>query len=238
MALVLNFDCDTPWPRKTMAVLRAELMTRLGFAAQVASGLEVPGMDSLLTSFLQEAQELLFQRYSVFRIKRWFSFPLLNGVRHYEFDANSDTCPFKLAPDRLYWVGISQGDEIWRELIKGVDPRDYGAGRDSIPSCYEIRQGIEVWPAPNDDTWTLRVMGDIELQPFVESTDETTIDPRAIFLMALANVKAHMGQPDAGNYMGQLQTYVGDLQAATHATARYFPGSRGAKNAVRPLLVP
>jgi hypothetical protein len=237
VALVLNFDCDTPWPRKSLGQLRTEMLTRLGFAAQVASGLEVPGLEPMLNSFLQEAQELLFQRYSVFRIKRWFSFPLQNGVRHYEFGANAESCPLRLSPDRLYWVGISQGDEVWRELIKGIDPRDYGDGRDSIPARYEIRQGIEVWPAPSDDTWTLRVMGDIELQPFAQSTDLCTVDPRAIFLMALANAKAHLGQPDAGNYMGQLQTYVGDLQAASHATARYFPGSRSVKNAVRPVLV-
>jgi hypothetical protein len=237
MALVLNHGCDTAWPRETLAALRVKVMVRLGYAAQVASGLVVPGINELVDSFLVEAQELLYQRYDIFRIRRWFTFDLVTGVRHYDFDGNSDACTKRLDPNRIEWVGISQGDETWRELICGIEPTDFGDGRDSIPYRYEIGQGIEVWPAPSDDTWKLRIRGDFGLMPFVEDDDQTTVDPRAVFLMALANAKAHDGQPDAANYMGQLQTYVGDLVSATHATRRYFPGSSPAKNAVRPVLV-
>lgn len=237
MPLVLNHDCDTPWPRKTLGQLRREVMVRLGYAAQIDSGLEVPGIDSLVNSFLIEAQEMLYQRYDIFRIRRWFTFDLVPGVRHYDFDGNADACTKRLDPHRIEWVGVSQGDETWRELLCGIDPTDYGAGREGIPYRYEIGQGIEIWPAPSDSDWKLRIRGDFGLMPFAVDDDQTTVDPRAVFLMALANAKAHDGQPDAGNYMGQLQTYVGDLVAATHGTRRYVAGSRQIKNAVRPVTV-
>jgi hypothetical protein len=237
VALELNHGCDTAWPRRTLASLRTELLTRAGFAAQLVAGIEPEAEYTLAGYFLREAQELLYQRYDIFRVKRWFSWSLLTGVRHYDFTGNDDACDKLLNPNRIRWVGISQGDETWRELVQGIDPRGYGDGRDSIPQFYEIGQGFEVWPAPSDDTWTLRVQGDFGLEPFEADDDQTTVDPRAVFLLALANYKADKGQADAGNYMGQMQTYVGDLQAAAHGTRRYIPGTAVARNAVRPVLV-
>ncbi|MFP3813924.1 hypothetical protein, partial [Bacillus sp. SIMBA_005] len=78
-------------------------------------------------------------------------------------------------------------------------------------SHYEIRQCIELLPAPSDATWLLRVKGQFGLLPLDNDSDKTSIDPEAIFLLALANAKAHYGQPDAGNYAQQLAAYVRDL---------------------------
>ena len=119
----------------------------------------------------------------------------------------------------------------------GINPTMYTSRGPGIPSHYEIRQCIELWPAPSDATWKLRIKGQFGLMPLEQPTDTTTVEPEAIFLLALANAKAHYGQPDAGNYATQLQSYIKDLIRGSHHTRRYLPGSADARNAVRPIPV-
>lgn len=229
-----NCECDDAFPSATLLQLRTRLLARLGMAA-MPTGL--PGMTTMLNDFLQQAQELLFRRYSVFRGERFFTWDLAASTRFYDLPDNRDTCTKKLDPRKVTWVGISQGDDNWRPLVCGIDPTMYTGQGDGIPSHYEIRQCIEVWPAPADDTWQLRVKGYFGLLPFADDADTTTIDAEAVFLLALANAKAHYGQPDAGNYAQQLNTYIGDLVAGSHHTRRYIPGKRTVVNAVPPKMV-
>lgn len=233
-----NCACDDDYPRTTLEAMRNRLATRLGFATQVAMGILPPGMAPLLDDFIRNAQEMLYRRYSVFRMERFYVWDLEPGVRFYDFDANADSCPKRMDPRMVTWVGISQGDLSWRPLVCGIDPVMYGSPGSGIPSHYEIRQCIEVWPAPADDTWKLRIKGHFGLLPLAADSDETTIDPEAIFLQALANAKAHYGQPDAENYAAQASGYVHSLVAGSHHTRRYVPGtSRVASPYVRPVPV-
>lgn len=230
-----NCDCDDDYPRTTLVELRKRLLRRLGFSAQVNR--PPPGMPELLDDFIRQAQEMLFRRYAVFRTERFFTWDLVAGTRFYDLDANADECIKKLEPRMITWAGISQGDDSWRPLVCGIDPVMYTSQGPGIPSHYEVRQCIELWPAPVDTTWKLRVKGHFGLLPLEADDDETTIDPEAIFLLALANAKAHYGQPDAGNYASQLTTYVRDLIRGSHQTRRYFPGREDVRNAVQPIPV-
>lgn len=230
-----NCDCDDEHPTETLADLRKYLMVRLGFAAMLAA--PPPGMADLLDSFLIEAQTLLYQRFRMLRLERWFTWDMTAGTRFYDLAANVDTCTKKLDATRVRWVGISQGDNTWRPLVCGIDPVRYSSQGPGIPDSYEIRQCIEVFPAPSDDTWKLRIKGDFGLLPFSADDDVTTIDPQAIKLHALAYAKAHYSQPDAANHMSALNTFLGDLTAGTHLTRRYVPGERIAPPAVRPKVV-
>ncbi len=233
-----NCACDDDYPRTTLEQMRNRLATRLGFATQVAMGVLPPGMAPLLDDFTRNAQEMLYRRYSVFRMERFYAWDMQPGVRFYDFDANADACPKHMDPRMVTWVGISQGDLSWRPLVCGIDPVMYGSPGAGIPSHYEIRQCIEVWPAPVDDTWKLRIKGHFGLLPLDADSDETTIDPEAIFLQALANAKAHYGQPDAENYAAQAAGYVHSLVAGSHHTRRYVPGaSRATAPWVRPVPV-
>ena len=133
---------------------------------------------------------------------------------------------------------MEDSNGAWWPLIKGIPPEIYTITTNSRPTHYEIRQCIEVWPAPADDTWKLRIKGHFGLLPLAADSDETTIDPEAIFLQALANAKAHYGQPDADNYAAQAAGYVHSLVAGSHHTRRYVPGvSRAAVPWVRPVPV-
>lgn len=230
--------CDDAFPTATLAALRARLNRRLGFAAMPVA---LPGTDDLLNDFLAQAQELLYRRYDVFRGARWFTWSMPAGERFFDLPDNdeqtaSPACTKTLDPRKVEWVGISQGDLNWRPLVNGINPVQYGTVGDAIPTHYEIRQCIEVWPAPSDATWKLRIKGDFGLLPFTSDAHTTTIDAEAVYLLALANAKAHYGQPDAGNYAGQLQTYIGDLVAGSHHTRRYIPGKVERLAAVPPKM--
>lgn len=230
MATGYNCQCDDDAPRATLAELRRRLLVRLGMAAMPAG---LPGMAELLNDFLTQAQELLYRRYDVFRTERFFTWNMEKGVRFYDLPGNEDgaggdggLCEKRLDPRKVRWVGVQDGAGIWRELIDGIPPELYTGLSEGFPHRYEIRQCIEVWPAPQDDDHKLRIKGHFGLLPFIEDEHTTTIDAEAVLLMALANAKAHYGQPDGGNYMQQLNVYIADLVAGQHGTARYIPGRR------------
>lgn len=231
-----NCECDDGQPTVTLQQMRNRLARRLGFSVQVSMGALPPGMPELLDDFTRSAHEFLYRRYSVMRLRRMFTWNMAKGVRFYDTDGNVDDCPRKLDPDKLEWVGISQGDSSWQPLICGINPVLYGSGGYGIPSHYEIRQCIEVWPAPADDSWKLRIKGDFGPSPLDVDTDVLTVDPEAVFLQALANAKAHYGQPDAGNYASQATAYIRSKVAGSHQTRRYIPGGGVAAPAVRPVL--
>lgn len=229
-----NCECDDDYPRTTLAEMRKRLLRRLGFSAQANN--PPPGMADLLDDFIRSAQELLFRRYSVFRRERFFTWEMIAGQRFYDLDVNADECTKRLDPRMISWAGISRCSDDWKPLYCGIDPVMYTARGPGIPSHYEIRQCIEVWPAPVAG-WKLRIKGQFGLMPLEVDADFTTVDPEAIFLLALANAKAHYGQPDAGNYASQLSSYVRDLVRGGHHTRRYNPGTSDPRNAVRPVPV-
>lgn len=234
-AVSYNCECDDDYPRITLAEMRKRLMRRLGFAVQANN--PPPGMADLLDDFVRNAQEMLFRRYNAFRRERFYTWDMQAGVRFYDLDANADVCTKKLDPHMVSWVGVSDGDDNWIPLVCGIDPTVYTSNISGIPDHYEIRQCIEVWPPPADNAWKLRIKGQFGLMPLEIDSDETTVEPEAIFLLALANAKAHYGQPDAGNYASQLTAYIRDLVRGSHHTARYLPGRNDVRNAVRPVPV-
>lgn len=216
-----NCDCTDTTGNKTLATLRADLMVRLGFAAQKNN--PPPGMTDLLNSFLIEAQELLYRRYDVLRTLRFYSWNLQAGVKFYDINANVETCTKRLDPRKVNWVGV-QVEGVWYPLECGIPPPLYSQNPGGRPLRYEIRQCIEVWPVPATTEGTLVIKGDFGLEPFAADTDTTTIDDRLVFLLALANAKAHYGKPDANNYIAQMEQMMVNLVAGAHNTRRYIPG--------------
>lgn len=229
-----NCECDDEYPTKTLAQMREYLMIRLGWGAMVSTPL--PGVAATLNSFLRDAQEQIYRQYKVFRLERFFTWPLLTGVRFYDLPDNEDVCTKKLDPRMITWVGISEGDNFWRQLVCGIKPEFYYGDISSWPTHYEIRQCIEVWPPPSSDDWKLRIKGYFGLLPLEVDTDVNTIDYEAIQLFALANAKAHYGQPDAANYMGQYRDYIGAVTAGSHHTRRYVPNTEQSYPPPLPIL--
>lgn len=150
--------------------------------------------------------------------------------------ASPDEFSRKLDPRKVHWVGVSQGDNSWRSLRCGIHPTLYTSSQTGVPTHYEIRHCVEIWPSPVDG-WKLRIKGDFGLDPFESDSDLTTIDWQAVYLTGLGEAKVHFKQPDAQLAIDTARIYVGDLIAGSHHTARYIPGEREPRNAVRPVTI-
>lgn len=218
-----NCECEDNSGNRTLKQLRDDLARRLGYGAQVNN--LPPGMTDLLNSFLQGAQRALYRRYDVLRTERIYAWDLVPGVRYYDLDGNSDTCTKRLDSRKVTWVGVERAG-VWYPLICGITPERYSFDQTGQPTRYEIRQCIEIWPGPDSEPAKLRIKGHFELEPFAADTDKTTIDDELVFLMALANAKAHYGKPDAGNYIQQMEVMMANLVAGSHHTRRYIPNTR------------
>jgi len=125
----------------------------------------------------------------------------------------------------------------WYPLRSGIEPTDFI--RDTMqsrPTTYELRQYLEIFPEP-DATYVIWLKGHLGVRRFTEEDDLPTVDSRAVFLLALANAKAHFGHPDANNYVKQFEVLIRKFTAGAHGTRKYVPGERRKEDAVRPKVV-
>ena len=182
-----------------------------------------PDAHDVVTGLLQSAQTQLYYRYDMLRTERFYSWALVNGTRLYDVPDNDENCPKRLDPRKVTWVGVEKDDQ-WYPLTCGIDPTLYSSEPTGRPQRYEIRSCIEVWPVPDETAGKLVVKGHFGLEPFTEGAHRTTIDDELVYLMAMGNAKAHYRQPDANNYIQQLETHLMSLTAGTHQTKRYIPG--------------
>lgn len=230
-----NCECDEESFERTLLDMRTSLLRRLGFSAQAAN--PPAGVPELLDDFLRDAQEQLYMRYACLRTERFFRWQTQPGVRYYAVRSNNDLCDKKLNPYRISWAGVQDLNGSWSTLTCGIHPSFYtSVDFRSLPSLYEVRDCIEIFPTP-DDYYTLRVLGHFGLLPFTADEDQCTIDSHAVFLLALGNAKAHYKQPDAGNYFAQSNSYMGGLVAGAHKTKRYVPRHYERPPMMRPRMV-
>lgn len=214
---------------KTLSQLRRDLLVRLGYSAQAAN--PPPGMLDLLSSFLQSANLELYERYRVMHRVLWFGWETIVGQRFYDIPIN---CTKYLDPRHLTQAWM-QDDETWVPLIAGIDPSTFNMTENARPIWYEIRQAIEIWPAPDAATYILWFKGDYGPHDFTGDDDYPAVDAQAVFLHALARAKRHYGQPDANGYDRDLEILIGNYTAGTHITKRYIPGERLQPPMTRPI---
>lgn len=200
-----------------------------------------PDATTRINQALKMAQEQLYRRYDVFRMERFYTWTLTTD-RFYGIAANDEQtagtpCLKALDPRKITWAGVcDENDNCWRPLRKGILPNLYVSGQTGVPTHYEIRQCVEVWPTPIAG-WKLRIKGDFGLDDFDADDDTTTIDWQAVQLQAVASLKAAYKMPDAQMALVEAREYIGDLVAGSHMSARYFPGQQEPRNAVRPVMV-
>lgn len=350
-ACEMNDAVGEGFPTYTLDQMQRRILVRLGMAAMTTPP---PGMAETVNAFLEDAQTELYRMYKCFRLKRWFTWLMQQGVRFYDWNAdvantsmlvqvpaepsvtpltgtgtlaantyqyaitasndNGETTPstvvsatlsatgqitlawanqpgvkgftvYRMAatgpygetqlsfmayvnnalsfvdngsitptgqtppdsnttpicsktldPREIEGVYISRGDNVWQPLYEGIPPTMYTSKIQAIPQRYEVRQCIEIWPAPSDNTWQLRIKGNFALRRFNQPTDVTTIDPHAVFLKALADAQMHYGKPAAQSTMQMLELYIKKLIAGTDANTRLFPGTGVVINAIPPKM--
>lgn len=222
----------------TLKILRDRVLIRLGFAAQLVN--PPPGMAALVNEFLSSAQVQLARRLPELVTERFYTWTMIAGTRFYSTSGDDEgaTAPdFILDPKNITWIGVEDLNGVFYPLIEGINPTLYTTeSKDGFPQRYEIRQSIEVFPAPAD-AYKLQVKGYPKNFAFADDADVATIDPELVFLLALANAKAHYGQNDAQLYFTQATNHLGQLTAGSHGTKRYVPGAREAENEIQPSLI-
>lgn len=234
----LNPAVGTGAYTETLADLRVRVLRRLGFGAMTSN--PPPGMADLVDDFLRDGQKQLAERFPELVTERFFSWTMIAGTRFYTTSGDDEgaTSPdYVLNPKRISWVGVEDSNGTFTPLHQGIPPELYTSeSQQGLPHYYEIRQAIEVFPAP-DQAYTLQVKGYYKNLPFSSDTDVVSVDPDLVFLHALASAKSHYRQPDADTVFSQLTSLMGSLTAGTHGTARYVPGTVRATPQTKPVLV-
>jgi hypothetical protein len=226
-----NCTCESISGYSTLLTLRTRMMRRLGYSAQASN--PPPGMADLLDDYLRSAQTILYTKNSALRTERFYRWTMVAGTRYYgvsDQDSAGEftdiTCGKGLDAYGVSWVGLEDLNGAWYPMSEGIDPVLYtNSTQEGIPSRYEIRSCIEVFPAPNA-AYHLWIKGRFELEAFTSDTDRTTIDSELVFLLALGNAKLHYGQADAQATLTQAGNYLSDLKAGKYTTARFIPGTR------------
>ncbi len=191
-----------------------------------------PGLVALLNQLLIEAQATTFDRLGKagVRTERWFSWDLTAGERFYDLDGNAEqtadpACTKLLDPSLITFVGVQRDTSIQR-LTAGIPPYLLAYTTTGWPERYEVRQCIELWPAPAATEGQLIIKGHFQPSAFAADADKTTIKSHVVYLLALANAKAHYKQPDAQSVMAQFEGELRSIVAGSHQTYRYLPGVR------------
>lgn len=235
---VLNAACDAGfYYAETLAALRRDLMIGLGYAAQADN--PPTGMATLLDNFLKRAQNVLYRKLQGTdgELERWFQWTMVVDERFYGILSNTDSCAKKLRADQVSELWLEDANGTWTPMIYGIPPSVFTmVTQPGRPVRYEIRQNIEVFPAP-DQAYTLHAKGRFGVLPFTDDADVCSVDPDLLYLWALARAKNHYGQGDARDTAAEAQSMLGMVIAASHKTRRYIPNTVRAPDATRPRFL-
>lgn len=184
--------------RRKLRDIRVAIQARLGFGA-----VEQPAITPILNSFLYEAQYRLFLAGEWPTLTRYWDFTVALGAANVAYPIDTGVA---LDADTItkVAVNIGAGTAHWIPVERGISLAHYSQStQQHHPARYELRvDGFEFWPT-RDKAYTARVWGKRELPSFSQDSDEAALDDSAIFLVALADAKAHYRQPDAQKYEAQ-----------------------------------
>ena len=195
----------------------------MGYFADLAQRTP-PNAAGVVTAALKSAHALIHRRYDALRTERFFSWPLTAGVALYDFPSNAEVCTKRLDPYKITSVHVADVDGGRRKLTQGIPDRAFGYDTSGMPTHFEIRSCIHVWPAPEATEGHLVIRGHFAAEAFTADTDKPGVDDELVYLLALANAKAQYKQADAQLYMAQFESHLGKLIAGSHGTRRYVPG--------------
>lgn len=230
-----NCDCDDDFPTETLAALREKVLIEMGYSAQLAN--PPANVVRKINQALEYAQKFAYQEFYDSKLERFFTWNMVEGTRFYDIPQNADACTKKLNTARITWVGVQENNDRWYPMVFGIPPEFYTEPQITTrPNRYEIRQCIEVWPAPGDGSYRLRIKGEVGLLRFTEDTDITTIDPDVIFYGACFRLMRRRGDADADDYAAMQQRRMEQITEAGHFTARYVPGVTVVADQPRPIF--
>jgi len=206
---------------RTFGELLTELKARLSFVAQGPSS---NNNNPVLTSFLQEGHDFLYEKLKPTPARKKTTITINAGS--YLYDFHNDVEDEYIDPGKVLsvWVIIGSGERV--RLTQGVSEADREFTDRSYPTRYDNLNGqIELWPIP-DQTYAL-VIEYIAPQPrFSQPSDRPGVPDRLILLYAIANAKAHYRHPDAQAAGTTFANMLAMAQGNQHENRRYVVNGR------------
>ena len=230
-----NCECETDPEAKTLAELRTETLKLTGYAMQAAN--PPPGVAEQYNALLRTSQEYLYRKYRALETERFFSWTLTPGIRYYGLRDNRNCCDVKLNKYRITGAWLQDLNNVWWPLIYGIDPTFYTLNVNfGWPAFYEIRQCVEIFPAPQA-AYTLWIKGHFNLLPFEDDADVTTISAEPVKNWAVFLAKSAKGAADANVYAAMAKDQIGQLISGAHVSKRYIPGTSEIPVPTPPVMV-
>lgn len=220
-------------PYRTLGELRQELQDRLGFGA---AGSAANANLRILNSFLRDAQWQLYHQahWPALLTVEDFTIGSGSGVVAYASTWNTDRI-IKIAAN----IGTA-GTPQWVDLFEGIDTEHYNhySTTPGYPCRYERRSnGLQILPT-RDQNYTGKITYMAPLSAFTQDAHRATIDDGIVFLMALANAKAHYKHKDADQYASQLTAVLTRIKGTQWGNKRFLPrGSEPPDPLPRPVVV-
>lgn len=202
---------------KTLNDLMTELKARLGFVTQGASSKLI---DPLLSSFLQEGHEYVYEQLGAPLLKKRTTIELQKGSKLY--DCHNDIEDENFEPAMIESVYVYDTETSFVELHQGIsEVMRCDDITPTVPERYDILDGqIELWPTP-DDAYRMVVIYRAGLSRFSQPSDRCCVSSRLVFLYALASAKAHYQHPDAQTAGNIFQQALRIERQKQHENKRY-----------------
>jgi hypothetical protein len=209
-------------PFRTLESLRTELAARVGGMAGVSFG------HPILTSFLQGAQEALYEIGQWRHLRSHAEIAVSAGSVWYDLPDDCNVEKIGLVAHRISgtWVPLHEGIELrHRNFSAPGQPSRYDVSwnPDAVAPAWKVQ--IELHPQPIAAT-TVRIEYTRSLLPFFLDDHVASIPTGPLFLHALANAKQHFRQPDAPSYAAQLEALLTSIQAGHRRVNVIRPAGR------------
>jgi hypothetical protein len=217
---------------RTLLSMRTELVRQTGYAGQLT--ILPTGIAELYTSFIRQAQEQIFGIFPAIETTRWFRFPVLIGIRYYEFRSNVDPDAVFFDPDNVESVHLIDNNDFWSPPLKrGIQPQAYTTlSQNGYPSCWDFDTSLEIFPPPQAEYY-IAIKGKHGLGSLVDDDDYITIKPEPVFQYALGLAKNHKKPGSGGRSDGPMTMWTGHFAmaamlaqkaiASQHNGRRYIP---------------
>ena len=203
---------------RTLNDLLTELKARLGFVTQgVASKL----IDPLLTSFLQEGQEYVFEQLGAQYSKKRATIKLAEGSKLY--DCHNDEEDEDIDPHAIDEIVVYDTPTSFTRLQQGITEwMRCDDTTPTIPERFDFLNGqIELYPTP-DDEYDLVILYQQGVARFTQPGDRCTVPSRLVLLYAIASAKAHYQHQDAQTAGNIFQSALRLERQKQHDQKRYF----------------
>ncbi len=205
---------------RTLGELLTELKSRMGFVAQ---GPASNNNNAVLTSFLQEAHDIMYAQLNPVMMRKKTVITLEQGS--YLYDWHNDIEDEDIDPQLVQSVWLINGRKR-QQLIQGISEGQRAEGSRSQPQRYETLDGqIELWPMP-DRPYGLLVEYIASRPRFTQPADRPGVSDRLVFLYALSLAKSHYRHPDAQVAVSACSNLLRLEKIRQHQNRRYFINRR------------